>query len=124
MRPPRWCETAPSNGVLPACAEQSRKATADEDKAKVRWLDQHLRKKALESLSRDMIERIARAKQKDGCSNATVDRTLALMRAILRKCGREWQWLDRAPTVRMLKEPTPWRSCRSRSASTQIMCSR
>ena len=28
------------------------------------------------------------------------------MRSILRKCVRKWQWLDRAPTVRMLKEPT------------------
>ena len=98
MRPPGKCETAPSNGVVRACAEQSRKATADEDKAKLRGLDQHLRNKALESVSRDMIERIARAKQKDGCSNATVDRNLALVRAMLRKCAREWQWLDRAPT--------------------------
>jgi integrase len=24
---------------------------------------------------------------------------------MLRKCAREWQWLDRAPMVRMLKEP-------------------
>jgi integrase len=60
----------------------------------------------LESINRDMIERIARSKQKDGCSNATVNRTLALVRAMLRKCAREWQWLDRAPMVRMLKEPT------------------
>jgi len=28
------------------------------------------------------------------------------MRAILRKCVNDWEWLDRAPPVRMLKEPT------------------
>jgi len=42
----------------------------------------------------------------EGCSNATVNRTLALIRAILRKCARDWDWLDRAPAVRLLKEPT------------------
>jgi len=31
---------------------------------------------------------------------------LELLRAILRKCANEWEWLDRVPSVRMLKEPT------------------
>jgi hypothetical protein len=53
-----------------------------------------------------MIERITQAKLADQCSNATVNRTLALVRSILRNVVREWQWLDRAPAVRMLKEPT------------------
>ena len=29
-----------------------------------------------------------------------------MLRAILRKCVNEWEWLDRAPYVKMLKEPT------------------
>ncbi len=29
---------------------------------------------------------------------------LELIRSILRKAEREWDWLDRAPTIRMLKE--------------------
>lgn len=35
-----------------------------------------------------------------------MNRTLVLVRSILRKSAREWQWLDRAPAVRMLKELT------------------
>ena len=35
-----------------------------------------------------------------------MNRTLAVLRAILRKCARDWEWLDRAPAVRLLKEPT------------------
>ena len=31
---------------------------------------------------------------------------MEVLRAILRKCVNEWEWLDRAPQVRMLKEPT------------------
>ena len=34
---------------------------------------------------------------REGCSNATVNRTLELVRAILRKCVNEWEWLERAP---------------------------
>ena len=97
----RW-----NDAVVRWCKEQSHKATAEEDKAKLRWLDQHLGGKELDTINRDIIERISQAKLDDSCSNATVNRTLALVRSILRKCVREWQWLDRAPTVRMLKEPT------------------
>ena len=95
-----------NDAVVRWCKEQSHKVTAEEDKAKLRWLDRHLGGKELDTINRDMIERISQAKLDDGCSNATVNRTLALVRSILRKCVREWQWLDRAPTVRMLKEPT------------------
>jgi integrase len=95
-----------NDAVVRWCAEQAHKATAEEDKAKLRWLDRYLGNRLLESINRDMIEHVTRAKQADGCSNATVNRTLALVRSILRKCAREWQWVDRAPAVRMLKEPT------------------
>ena len=53
-----------------------------------------------------MIDTITEAKRAEGCSNATVNRMLALVRANLRKCARDWEWLDRAPAVRLLKEPT------------------
>lgn len=35
-----------------------------------------------------------------------MNRTLELLRAVLGRCVNEWEWLDRAPHVRMLKEPT------------------
>jgi integrase len=95
-----------NDAVVRWCREQSHKATAEEDKSKLRWLDAHLGNKDLDTITRDMIERITQAKLADQCSNATVNRTLALVRSILRKAVREWQWLDRGPAVRMLKEPT------------------
>lgn len=95
-----------NDAVVRWCREQSHKATAEEDKAKLRWLDAHLGRKYLDAIDRNMIERITQAKLADQCSNATVNRSLALIRSILRKCAREWEWLDRAPSVRMLKEPT------------------
>ena len=61
---------------------------------------------AVGNINRTRVEAIIEAKQAEGCSNATVNRHLALLRAILRRCVRDWEWLDRAPTLRLLKEPT------------------
>lgn len=86
--------------------EQSHKATAGEDVAKLRWLDQFLGGKTLDSISRTLVDKITDAKLAQGLSNATVNRTLELLRAILRKSVNDWEWLERAPQIRMLKEPT------------------
>ena len=86
--------------------ETAHKATHDEDIAKLRWLDKFLAGTELTAINRALIDRITEAKQAEGASNATVNRTLALLRAILRRCHRDWEWLDRAPSVRLLKEPT------------------
>ena len=57
------------------------------------------------TITRATIDAITDEKLASGSSNAPVNRTLALLRAILRKCANEWEWLDRAPQVRMLREP-------------------
>lgn len=71
-----------------------------------RWLDRHLGGKILQTITRAAIDRITDAKLVEGVSNATVNRVLEIVRAVLRKCVNEWEWLERAPSVRMLKEPT------------------
>lgn len=86
--------------------EQAHKATHESDKAKLRWLDKHLAGLDIEEINRAVIDRIIAAKRSEGCTNATVNRVLALVRAILRRCAGEWEWMDRAPAVRLLKEPT------------------
>jgi len=86
--------------------EHAHKATAREDVTKLRWLDQYFGGKDLEHIHRALIDQVTDAKLAQGCSNATVNRLLELIRAILRQCVNEWEWLDRAPSVRMLKEPT------------------
>ena len=52
-----------------------------------------------------MIDKLTQAKLSERCANATVNRMLSLVRAILRRCERDWEWLDRAPAIRLLKEP-------------------
>jgi integrase len=86
--------------------EQSHKASIDTDKVHLRWLDGFLRGKPLDSISRQMIDKIIDAKKAEGVANATVNRILGVLRAILRRCVAEWEWLDKAPAIRMLKTPT------------------
>ena len=86
--------------------EQSHKASIEMDKIHLRWLDAFLNGKPLDTISRSMIDKITEAKLAEGVTNATVNRVLEILRAILRRCVNEWEWLDKAPMVRMLKEPT------------------
>lgn len=86
--------------------EQAHKASIEADKIHLRWLDQYLRGRDLDTISRVLIDQITEAKLREGVRNATVNRVLEVLRAILRKCVDDWEWLDRAPRIRMLKEPT------------------
>jgi len=95
-----------NDAVVRWLKENRHKATADEDVAKLRWLDRFLRDKILNAIDRNVIDQVTREKLAEGWTNATVNRTLEVLRAVLRKCVNEWEWLDRAPHVRMLKEPT------------------
>ncbi|WP_425438675.1 tyrosine-type recombinase/integrase [Propionivibrio dicarboxylicus] len=95
-----------NDAVVRWLKEQSHKATIETDKIHLRWLDAHLSGVMLCSINRRMIDRITEAKLAEGVSNATVNRILEVLRAILRKCVNEWEWLDKAPQVRMLREPT------------------
>lgn len=86
--------------------EQSHKATIETDKIHLRWLDGFLKDIYLDAINRDLIDQITDVKIAEGVSNATVNRVMEVLRAILRKCVNEWEWLDRAPFIKMLKEPT------------------
>ena len=95
-----------NDAVVRWLKEQAHKATIETDKMHFRWLDSHLGGKPLEAISRNVVDRITDAKLAEGVSNATANRVLEIVRAVLRKCMNEWEWLDRVPRVRMLKEPT------------------
>ena len=86
--------------------EQAHKASIERDRTMLQWLDKFLADRDLESINRATIEAIIEAKLAEGCSHGTVNRHLALMRSILRRCMRDWEWIDRIPTFRLLKEPT------------------
>jgi integrase len=89
--------------VMRWIAESQHKRSLDEDKAHLRWVDPYLKDYTLNQITRDVVDEVAEKKSKKGVRPATVNRMLEIIRAILRKAEREWDWLDRAPAIRMRK---------------------
>ena len=95
-----------NDAVIRWLKEQSHKASIESDKIHLRWLDKHLSGRDLETINRSLIDRITETKLAEDVTNATVNRVLEVLRAILRRSVEEWEWIDKAPKIRMLKEPT------------------
>ncbi|RMH15798.1 MAG: site-specific integrase [Gammaproteobacteria bacterium] len=85
--------------------ETSHKADQGRDKEKLRWLDQFLGGLMLSEINRDLIDAIILAKEKEGRASGTINRYLALIRAILRKARDEWEWIDHIPKIKLRSEP-------------------
>ncbi|WP_394370631.1 tyrosine-type recombinase/integrase [Eikenella corrodens] len=81
--------------------ENQGKKSLDSDKIKIRLLPE-LRGLLLEDMTRDLIHSVVNRKT---CSGSTKNRYFALIRAILNKCVNEWDWLDKAPRLKLHKEP-------------------
>jgi integrase len=93
------------DAVIRYLAETSGKATQETDKTHLRWLDPYLNGLMLDEINRDMLEKVMAKRIADKVANSTVNRTMEIVRAVLRKAAFDWEWLDRVPRVRMLPEP-------------------
>lgn len=99
VKPRRAWEEAVVRWLL----ETKHKATHDDDKAKLRWLDPYLGGKYLDEIDRTLIDRIKFDREKIS-SPGTTNRYLALIRSILRRASDEWEWIDRVPKFKLFKE--------------------
>lgn len=84
-------------------AETSDKATHHEDKKKLLWLHHILGELNLDDINQDVIDKVRSAKLNEA-SKSTTNRYLALVRAILIRARDEWEWIERAPKIRLFKE--------------------
>lgn len=91
--------------VIKWLTEQDHKRSIETDKHHLRWLDDHLGGKDLSQIDKALLERITEAKKAEGSSNATANRILSLIRAILNRAKDEWEWIDSVPNFRFLPEP-------------------
>jgi len=71
----------------------------------LRWIDIYLRGRKLSGITRDDIDTITRNRISEGVTNATANRTLAVIRSILIKACNDWEWIDRHPKIKLLPEP-------------------
>jgi len=81
--------------------ERGHKKSIGDDQDKIDFLKPALGSKLLAELDRDTLEEALPQDVKP----ATRNRYRALIRAILRACEREWDWLDKAPVLRTEQEP-------------------
>lgn len=92
------------DAVVRWVSESSHKRSLKDDQMHLRWLDSFLKDKSLDDVTIDVVAKLTQDRLNTGVSNATVNRMLAVIRAILNKAASEWEWLDKAPKIRLLKE--------------------
>lgn len=93
------------DAVIRWLQETKHKATQHDDICHLRWIDQHLRSRTIDTITRDDIDNITQQRLSGGATNGTTNRTLAVIRAILRKAVNDWEWIDRHPSIKLLPEP-------------------
>ena len=83
--------------------ETRHKRTHKWDESMLRWFHPYLGGKDLQDVTREMLDQV-RVKRAKGVQPGTVNRYMALVRAILRRACNEWEWIDRVPKVGMLRD--------------------
>ncbi|MBS3953673.1 MAG: site-specific integrase [Methylomicrobium sp.] len=86
--------------------ESQHKNSLKTDIELLRWLDPFLNTRYLDEITVETVKTIKQAKLDSGVKSGTVNRVMALLRAILNKAEREWLWLDKAPYIKMMPNKT------------------
>lgn len=84
--------------------KEVQKKSIDDDKLHLRWLQPRLEGMDLTDITRDVLDWLISEGLDEGKSNATVNRRVQVVRAVLRRAQLEWDWLDKLPRFRLLKE--------------------
>jgi len=84
--------------------ETEHKASHKQDAQQIAWIQQFFRGRLLSKITREMVAEVGETKRKE-TSPSTANRYLALIRAILRRATLDWEWIDKAPYIRLYKEP-------------------
>ncbi len=92
------------DAVILWMGENSHKRSLRNDKDNFTYLDKHLRNKWLDEINKKAIDAIKQDKLSTGVANGTVNRILALIRAVLNAAKNEWEWLDSVPPIKLLPE--------------------
>jgi integrase len=111
-KPERYWEEAANRWLDES--EANRKDSVRDEEQKIEWFNLRLSGKPLSKIDEDVINDLVKAKRAGSnrygkpVSNSTINRYLALLRAILRKAWLDWKWMNegyRPPVFRLFKEP-------------------
>lgn len=95
----RW-----EDAVLRWLSETAAKRDHHGDRQRLRFLHANLEGKQLTQINNDLLNRIL-YEAPHLQTPAARNRYRATVRAILRRAERDWQWIDRAPPIRLEREP-------------------
>jgi integrase len=84
---------------------ETRKRSKARDESILAWFEEHLKDYDVQAITREVVQEL-RALKAAQTSESTADRHMALLRAILNKCVRDWEVLDSAPKVPMYRPAT------------------
>jgi integrase len=99
-RPPyRWTDAATR------WLAETRKRSKSRDESILRWFAEHLSEYDIQAITREVVQELRKLKAAE-TSEATADRHMSLLRAILNKCVADWEVLDSAPKVPMYRPPS------------------
>jgi integrase len=102
-----------NDAVVKYISEKAGKKTLNTDKLHLRWVDKFLSGKYLDEINRDLINEIAMARSAPYEDSrkvlftpkaSTVNRTLEIIRAILRMARDDWGWISSCPKIAMKNE--------------------
>lgn len=75
----------------------------ERERERLKWFAQYLDDTTLADIGRDLIDQLRTLRATES-STSTANRYMALVRTILRKAHREWDWLEKAPVVPMYRQ--------------------
>lgn len=97
--PKHWEEV-----VIPWSQAKKLKASWQDLRWHLRILDKYLRGKLLKDIKAEDVDRIKAEREAEGAAPATANRTLEVMRSVLRMALKR-QWLKMLPPIEFLDEP-------------------
>ena len=92
--------------------KESQKKSSNDDICIFRYLNNFFSGMYVDEITIDVIEKVIHDKSATA-SPGRVNRITSLIRAVLRRAERNWEWIDKAPAIRRLKEdeaPVRWLS--------------
>ncbi len=84
--------------------EKKNKRSICDDILIFEWLQKHLKDYHLNQISKEVIEDIAQKKESTGVAPATVNRMLSLLRSVLNRACKQWEWINKVPHFQLRKE--------------------
>jgi integrase len=79
--------------------DRAGKSSIRDDRQRLRWFTEYLEDKPLSAITRDMVHELMTEKL-TGVSDRTRDLYVALIRAIMNRAMKVWEWIDRVPAFR------------------------